>query len=449
MAAWACVLFVGLLAFCHGVSQCTAAAGNQELALESSHQIMSIPVTTVGTAVETNIVVSELFHNLSAFATIHKRSSDQIQTTQNVDLSIVTQSGSSSTYPTLSVEDVSGPDPSFSTSFTYRPIATQVAEGVLQGYGDTFGQKSGPQKECPLDGPSSECLQLRSQEGGLSRRDDDNDGYGFGYGSSTTPVENGGYGNPPQPTILPPGAYGNQQTPEINKLTVVEVPDPDPQTATVSLEYRTSSVVQSSSTTPGPVIVVIVTGTGESVSQTPEHNVTQTVTTSDPMMDPSPEVTLLVPSTSTRDSIIPSGSKSVTISTESYVYTTVTQSSSTSLSHAGSSTNTIYTVTGRPTPRPVDTNGAISSPKPHRYYLVIAAIVVICPYVVSLFGGISSRLGLSKDNTRHCASEETKGDASEDDSNGNKTTAREESNTPGKCCDVEPSQSGCCPRCLC
>ncbi|KAI1801815.1 hypothetical protein F4811DRAFT_573637 [Daldinia bambusicola] len=449
MAAWARVLFLGLLALCHGVSQCTAAQGNQELALESSYQTMPVPITTVGTAVETNVVVSELLHNLSAFATIHKRSSDQIQPTQNVDLSIVTQSGSSSTYPTLSGEDVSRSDPSFSTSFTYRPIATQVAEGVPQGYLDTFDQQSGLEKECHLDVLSSKCSKLQSQERGLPRRDDDNDGYGYGYGSSTTPDGNGGYGNPPQPTILPPGAYGNQQTPEINRPTVVEVPDPDPQTVTVSLQYRTSSVVQSLPTTPGPVIVVIVTGTGESVSQAPEYNVTQTVTTSDPTMDPSPEVTLLVPSTSTQDFIIPSGSKSATLSTESYVYTTVTESASSSLSHAGSSTNTIYTVTGRPTPRPVDTNGAISIAKLNGYYLAIAAIVAMCPFVASLLGGVSTRLGPGKDNTCYGASEETKETASGDDSNGRKTTTPGESNTPDKCCDTDPSQSGCCRRCIC
>ncbi|KAK6953903.1 hypothetical protein Daesc_003865 [Daldinia eschscholtzii] len=385
MAAWARVLFLGLLALCHGVSHTTAAEHSQELAVKSSFQYLSIPATTIGTAVETNLVVSELLHNLSTFATIHKRPSHQIQTTQNVDLATETPSESFPTYPTLTDKDVSGSVPSSGTSLTYGPIATQVAEETPQGYPGVFDPESGLLQERHLDEFNSRSLQLGSQEE-LSRRDDYNDGYGYGYGSSTTPVGNGGYGNPPQPTVLPPGAYGNQQTSEINRQTVVEVPDPDPKTVTVSLEYRTSSVVYSSSITPAPVIVVIVTGTGESVSQTPEYNVTQTATASDPTVDPtvdpSQEVTLLVPSNSIEHSTTLSEPKSATISTESYVYTTVTQSSPSSFSHAGSSTNTVYTVTGHPTPRPVSTNAAVPSIKLHRYCIVIGqakTTIVIVP----------------------------------------------------------------------
>ncbi|KAI0134980.1 hypothetical protein F4814DRAFT_454353 [Daldinia grandis] len=405
MAVWVRVLFLGLLVLYHGVSQCTAVVSNQELALGSHFQPESTHITTIGTAVETNIILSELLHNLSTFATIHKRPSDQVRTTQDIDFTTVTQSGSSSLYPTRTAGDASGSNPSSSDSLIHSPIMTEIAEGTLQSY-----LNDGVLEACHLDGAGPECLTAWSQENGLSRRDDYNDGYGYGYGPSTTSVGNGGYGNPPKSTNLPPGAYGNQQTPEIDKPSVVTVPDPDPQTVTVSLEYRTSSAVHSSSTTPAQVIVVIITGTGGSVSQTPEYNTTQTVTTSDPTLDPTSEVTLLVTSTSTQHYTTPS--------TEDYVYTTVTQSST--LPHISSSTNTIYTVTGHPPLRPVpDTNAALPTIKLSRYHLLIAAVLVaIGPSMSALLGWIPSRLGSSIANARRSVSEETEGDTSVATSNG-------------------------------
>ncbi|KAI0854088.1 hypothetical protein F5Y00DRAFT_267375 [Daldinia vernicosa] len=405
MAFWARVLFFGLLALYHGVVQCTAVVSNQEITLESPFQPESAPIITVGTAVETNGILSELLHNLSTFATIHRRPSHQIITAQDMDLPTVTQSGSPSLYPTRTGEDTSGSDPSPGSSLTQGPIVTGIIEGTLRSYLD-----DGRLEGCHLDEANPECLELWPQEDGLSRRDDYNDGYGFGYGPSTTSVGNGGYGNPPKPTNLPPGAYGNQQTPAINKPSVETVPDPDPQTVTVSLEYRTSSAVYSSSTTPAQVIVVIVTGTGESVSQTPEYNTTQTVTTSDPTLDPTSEVTLLVTSASTQHY--------TTHSTEDYVYTTVTQSSS--LPHVSSSTNTIYTVTGHSPPRPVpDTNAAVPTLKPSRYYLLItAALVAIGPSILTLLGWNPSRLASSIANASRSTCEETEGNISGDGSNG-------------------------------
>ncbi|KAI1644363.1 uncharacterized protein F4817DRAFT_318837 [Daldinia loculata] len=434
MAVWTRVLFFGLLALYHGVAQCTTVVSNQELALESPFQPESAPITTVGTAVETNAILSELLYNLSTFATIHKRPSHQIRTTQDMDLTTVTQSGSSSLYPTRTDEDAIGSNPSSGILLTHSPIVTEITEATLQSYLD-----DGLLEVCHLDEADPECLELWSQEDGLSRRDDYSDGYGYGYGSSTTPVGNGGYGNPPKTINLPPGAYGNQQTPAINKPSVVTVPDPDPKTVTVSLEYHTSSAVHSSSTTPAQVIVVIVTGTGESVSQTPEYNTTQTVTTSDPTLDPTPEVTLLVTSTSIQHY--------TTHSTEDYVYTTVTQSSS--LPHVSSSTNTIYTVTGHPPPRPVpDTNAAVSIIKPGRYhFLIAAALVAIGPSILTLLGWIPSRLASSIANARRSASEETEGNTSGDGSNGRQSTVQKASDSANRHGHLEPAQPGCCSHC--
>ncbi|KAI1652717.1 hypothetical protein F4813DRAFT_394445 [Daldinia decipiens] len=433
MAVWTRVLLFGLLALYHQVCQCTAVVSNQELALESPFQRESAPITTVGTAVETNVVLSELIHNLSTFATIHKQPSHQIRTTQGMDLITVTQSGSSSIYPTRSGEDVSGPNLSSGISLAHNPIVTEMTEATPKSYLD-----GGLLEACRWDEADPKCLEL-SQENGLSRRDDYSDGYGYGYGSSTTPVGSGGYGNPPKPTNLPPGAYGNKQTPAINKPSVVTPPDLDPQTVTVSLEYHTSSAVHSSSTTPAQVVVVIVTGTGESVSQTPEYNTTQPVTTSDPTLDPTPEVTLLVTSTGIQHY--------TTHSTEDYVYTTVTRSSS--LPHASSSTNTMYTVTGHPPPRPVpDTNAAVSIITLSRYRLLIAAaLVAIGPSILTLLGWVPSRLASSISNARRSASEKTEGITSGDGSNGRQATVQKASDNANRHGHLELAQPGCCSHC--
>ncbi|KAI8959235.1 hypothetical protein F5Y11DRAFT_13506 [Daldinia sp. FL1419] len=467
MAVWTHVLVFGLLALFPGVSKCMTAVDDQESTLTLSFQPVSASATTVGTVVETNDLVSELLHNLSTFATIHQNPSNQIQPTQSVASVTVTQSGLS-LYPAVTAEDVNDLSP----SFTYTPpIVTGLTERNLGNYPDmftledsledTFGDISEdtfedsledetgevwfngiasdvfdhlvvPEDDIPeyiYNGLANDLVEVWPEDG-LSRRDDYNDGYGYGYGSSTTPARTGGYGNRPNSVHLPSGAYGNQQTPPIDKPSIVTVPDPE--TVTVSLQYRTSSTVQSSTTTPAPVIVVIVTGTGASVSQTPEYNTTQTGTASDPPLDPSAEVTFVVTSNSIQHSTMLSGSKSTT---EDYVYTTVTQSSS---SHSGSGINTIYTVTGDSPPKPVPvTSDSNATVKLNRCYLFIAvALVAIAPSVLSIVGRIS-RLGSNDAKARRCVCEETKGQAA----------AQNASDTSGECCNSKPGGSECCGRC--
>ncbi|KAI1135041.1 hypothetical protein F5Y05DRAFT_416661 [Hypoxylon sp. FL0543] len=260
------------------------------MATSTSHR--SIPThATIDSEGATFVSTS---HRSLTLAMVHDYTSHHTRTTRSIGRPTTSSSHSSSIRPTRTGEDTSRPKTYYVTSYGHSPIMTEIPR-------------------------------------------DYDDGYGYGDDSSTTPAVDGGYGSPPGPTDLPPGGYGNPLSPEMDESTILTVSEPA--TVTVSLEfYTSSSVLQSTPTIAAPVIVTE-TLTSTPSSHSPVQDVTVTVTAS----KSTPSLSL----SSTR--LVPTG---ISLSTEGYVYTTVTASSS--LSHTASSTDSImYTPSARPSPKPV------------------------------------------------------------------------------------------------
>ncbi|KAI1413768.1 hypothetical protein F5Y13DRAFT_179159 [Hypoxylon sp. FL1857] len=341
MGVFTRVVVVGLMALNH-IANCAIIpiAKPHEVVQGASIHDKSAPITTVEVAPESTVFSSVSLQPLYTSTTVHHHSSHHTRSTRSTGSVTTKSSHSSSHHPTRTGKDTTRPPRTpLDISYGHSPVMTEIPRDYeaplnlewLEDVEDTDGLL----EPLYLGSFSDEYDDTE-----LPPRDYD-DGYGYGYGSSTTPAVNGGYGSPPGPTDLPPGGYGDQQPPAIVNPTLVTVLDPV--TVTVSLEYYTSSATRSTPAIAAPVIVVTETVTSTPVSHSIEENVTVTVTASK--------------TSSLSLSTTPLVRTGTTLSTEGYVYTTVTASSSSS--RTASSTNSImYTPSVQTPPKPFTNTNA-------------------------------------------------------------------------------------------
>ncbi|KAI1098157.1 hypothetical protein F4804DRAFT_325551 [Jackrogersella minutella] len=349
MGALTKILVACLMASFHGVSNCAIipVANKHGLVRGSAPKVEAVPLTTVGTITESN-VVSESSHILSNV------------TTQGVGLVTAVPSGSSSVRPTRTGEDTSGrPRPSFTTSHVHSPIMTEIPKDNVAVLDFEW-----------LKGRDSDRLALQYQEVTDDNKDtelsprDNFDGYG--YGSSTASPANGGYGSSPGTTNLPPGGYGDPpSSPAIVDPSVVTVQDPE----TVTVSLTTQSLPSPALILPTVATVVVITEATPSTT-VPHAAVPEDVTVTVPAAQPTSSIYLSIHTQEYTTVVVPAES---THTTQSYVYTTVTPSSS--APHGSSRTIVIVqpSPTTIPAPVPLSTNAAPHAAKPNQCLLIVAA----------------------------------------------------------------------------
>ncbi|KAI1089114.1 hypothetical protein F5B19DRAFT_389159 [Rostrohypoxylon terebratum] len=368
---------VCLLASCHGIANSAAinAANKQETEATSAAEA-KIGLVMAASNLSENIV-SRPLTTVSRVTKILQIPSPQLRTIHETSVAAVT-STSTSIHPTRTGDDTSRPAGSSTvSSHIHSPIMTTIPENnlaplYLEWPGDVDPEDLIPLYQDLVENDNAELVPRNSY--------DDNDGYGFGYGSSTSGPVNGGYGHPsgstyvssgstnvpseptnapsggygnhPQPTQatqLPSGGYGNPPLPDIVNPTFVTLPDPP--TVTVSLEVWSSTFDPSTSTNGATVIVVEPAPTTE----VPVPNVTVVTVAPSEATLPLPLPTV-GPSTTTM--VVPVPTETVH-SSPGYVYTTVAPSYTGP--HAVTST---FVIVHTPTAHPTPATPAPIAPKP-------------------------------------------------------------------------------------
>ncbi|OTA98565.1 hypothetical protein M426DRAFT_258509 [Hypoxylon sp. CI-4A] len=353
MGTLAAILMFGLLALWDGFVQSVVVP-----VVDLQEVVHPSPLTTATTVTTTSksipVTLSESIRPLSTLATIQHHS-HTLRTT-------ATASKSLSTHPTRTGKDTTRPAGSHST--VNSPDMTTIPDQINDSAQDLDW-------ELPDLGYQVSFIQFQEDDDPELSPRDEGDGYGYGYGSPT-PTIDGGYGNPPVPSIptLPPGGYGRPPRPDI--VTVSE-----PATVTISLKHQTTSPeIHSIPSQVPPGIVITGHLTGTPVPQVPAHNTTCT----------SSGVVVHTTPTPAHHTVTPQVLTMTTPTTDGFVYTTVTSSSRT-----GSSTHSVtYTPTSFLPPKPVtNKNAADPNSKLNRTLLfVAAALVTMGPHTASLVGGL-------------------------------------------------------------